>query len=141
MGDGSTTAPRLTTNSSSSPSSSSSRASEKLPGSGFRFASLMPVPRPVLEPSSWASSSSAAARAGERRGVWAAEEERLGAAGMMGAESAWGYFVSYACACAYGVHTMQCNATQGQGASKAGMRKQRDVREAAGRVRGGALTP
>jgi len=102
------TAPPLTTSpSSSSSSSSSSRASEKLPGSGITFVS-MPVPRPVLEPSSWASSSSAAVRTGERRGVWAAEEERLGAAFMRACGVSMDPFVL--CACAYGVH-----ATQGQG--------------------------
>lgn len=107
MGDGATTAPPLTTTS----SSSSSRASEKLPGSGFPFAS-MPVPRPVLEPSSWASSSSAAVRAGERRGVWAAEEERLGAACMHACGVSMGPFVL--CACGYGVHpTQQSNARAG----------------------------
>jgi hypothetical protein len=91
-------APPLTTASSSCPSSS--RASEKLPRSGFRFASV-PVPRPVLEPSSWASSSSAAVRAGERRGVWAAEEERLGAAGMRACGVSMGpIFVLRACGCA-----------------------------------------
>jgi hypothetical protein len=101
VGDGATTAPPLTTTSSSS---SSSRASEKLPGSGFLFAP-MPVPRPVLEPSSWASSSSAAVRAGERRGVWAAEEERLGAACMRACGVSMGPFVL--CACGYGVNPTQ----------------------------------
>jgi hypothetical protein len=104
VGDGATTAPPLTT--SSSPSSSSSRASEKLPWPGFPFASV-PVPRPVLEPSNWASSSSAAVRAGERRGVWAAEEERLGAACVHTCGVSMGSLFVLACVCAYGVHPMR----------------------------------
>lgn len=113
MGDGATAARPLTTAASSS---SSSRASEKLLGSGFPFAPV-PVPRPVVEPCSWASSSSAAVRAGERRGVWAAEEERLGAACMHACGVSMGpLFVLCACACS--LHAMQSNATQGQGASE-----------------------
>lgn len=81
VGAGATAGPPLTSRSSSS--SPSSRASEKLLGPGLPLASVpVPVPRRLLEPSSWASSSSAAVRAGERRGVWAAEEERLGAGYM-----------------------------------------------------------
>jgi hypothetical protein len=72
----------------------------------------MPVPGPVLEPSSWASSSSAAVRAGERRGVWAAEEERLGAAGMRACGVSMGP-IFVLCACADGVHPMQSNARAG----------------------------
>ena len=69
----------------------------------------MPVPRPVLEPSSWASSSSAAVRAGERRGVWAAEEDKLGAACGV----SMGPVLFVLCACAYGVHAKQSNARAG----------------------------
>jgi hypothetical protein len=111
VGDAAATDPPLGTTPSSS-SSSSSRASEKLSGSGFPFAS-MPVPRPVLEPSSWASSSSAAVRIWERCGVWAAEEEERLAAACVCAESAWGVRVGSAC-----VHMActQCNArSKGRG--------------------------
>jgi hypothetical protein len=137
VGGGATTALALTTSpSSSSSSSSSSRASEKLPGSGIPFVS-MPVPRPVLEPSSWASSSSAAVRTGERRGVWAVEEERLEAAfvrACVRAESAW----IHSC---YVRVRMACTQRKGRGGrgSEVGMRKQRHIREAAGRVRGNGL--
>lgn len=122
VGDGATTAPPLTTTSSSS---SSSRASEKLPRSGFLFA-FVPVPRPVLEPSIWASSSSAAVRAGERRGVWVAEEETLGAACMHTCGvSMRPLFVL--CACAYCLHAMQ-----GQGASEAGRHEETERRTGGG---------
>ena len=118
VGDGAATAPPLTT---SSPSSSSSRTSEKLPGSGLPFAPV-PVPRPVPGRSSSASSSSAAVRAGERRGVWVAEEERLGAAYMhacVRAESAWGNscYVRVHIACTQNKAT-QARAGAGQGGER-----------------------
>ncbi len=131
-----TAAPSLTTIPSSS-SSSSSRTSEKLPGSGFPFAST-PVPRPVLEPSNWASSSSAAVRTGERRGVWAAEEERLGAACVHGRGVSMGPFKFVLYACAFIVCT-QGKARKGRGQASQAWGKQRHVREADGRVRGGTL--
>ena len=99
----------------------------------------MPVPRLAPEPSSWASSSSAAVRTGERRGVWAAEEERLGAACVRACVRACGVNmgpIRVMCVCG-----LQKQSKEGQGVSEVGMRKRRDVREAAGRVRGGALTP
>lgn len=122
MGDAAATDPPLTTTPScSSSSSSSSRASEKLSGSGFPFASM-----PVLEASSWASSSSAAVRIWGRCGVWAAEEEEwLAAAGVRAVRSQRGASVCerVLCACVRGVRATQ-GASRGRGrggASVAGM--------------------
>jgi hypothetical protein len=134
-----TTAPSLIAPSSSS-SSSSRTCEEKLPRPGFPFAS-MPVPGPVLEPSSCASSSSAAVRNWERCGVWAAEEEERLAAACVRSQRGHPRSVCARvgeCMCAYSVHATQ---RKGRGrASEADMKiTERHVREAACRVRGGAL--